>query len=91
MDTEQLSQLMLEFIETRDGDYDDEWYASPRDFASVILSDFAEYLGFTLTVPPYTRRKTKPEISRSELLKQLLPEVEKLFNIHYAKYMEDHK
>ena len=80
MDTEQLSKLMLEFIETQDGEYDDEWYASPRDFAAVVLSDFAKHMGFNLDVPPYVRRKTQPEINREQLLKELLPEISKVLD-----------
>lgn len=75
MDTEQLSKRMLEFIETQDGSYDTEWYASPRDFATVILSDFAQHLGFVLDVPPYVPIKDKPEIDRAQLLKELLPKL----------------
>ena len=48
MNNEELTQKMLEFIETQDGDYFDEWYASPREFASTILTDFAKYLGIGL-------------------------------------------
>jgi hypothetical protein len=79
MDTEQLSKRMLEFIETQDGSYDTEWYASPRDFATIILSDFAQHLGFVLNVPPYVPVKDKPEIDRAKLLKELLPHVQALF------------
>lgn len=80
MNNEELKAKMLEFIETQDGDYDDEWYASPRDFAAVILSDFAKHLGLVLDVPPYVPLKTKPEINRAELLKELMPQVSKLLD-----------
>ena len=89
MDTEQLSKRMLEFIETQNGDYDEEWYASRRDFAAVILSDFAEHLGFVLDVPPYVRVRDKPEIDRNEMLKALLPDVERLFDIHFKQLKEN--
>lgn len=80
MNEEELKTKMLEFIETQNGDYDEEWYASRRDFASVVLSDFAEHLGLTLDVPPYVRRKTQQEINRAELLKELLPHISKVLN-----------
>jgi hypothetical protein len=88
MDGETLMQKMLEFIETQDGDYFDEWYASPREFASTILTDFAKYLGMYLVVPEFVPKLKKPEVDRHELLKKLQPEISKIFEIEYKKMME---
>lgn len=88
MSSEELKAKMLEFIATQDGDYDEEWYASRWDFAATVLSDFAEYLGFVLDVPSYVRRKDTPEINRNEVLKALLPEIEKLFNVEFDRYVK---
>lgn len=85
MTNDDLKDKMLAFIETRDGDYFDEWYASPRDFAATILSDFAEYLGIEMVVPEYIPRKTKPEVDREALLKALMPGILELFDIEYRK------
>ena len=88
MTNEELTQKMLEFIETQDGDYFDEWYASPREFASTILTDFAKYLGMYLVVPEFVPKLKKPEVDRHELLKKLQPEIAKIFEIEYKKMME---
>jgi len=88
MDGEELMQKMLEFIDTQDGDYFDEWYASPREFASTILTDFAKYLGMYLVVPEFIPKLKKPEVDRHELLKKLQPEISKIFEIEYKKMME---
>ena len=88
MTNEEMMQKMLEFIETQDGDYFDEWYASPREFASTILTDFAKYLGMYLVVPEFVPKLKKPEIDRHELLKKLQPEIAKIFEIEYKKMME---
>ena len=88
MNNEELTQKMLEFIETQDGDYFDEWYASPREFASTILTDFAKYLGMYLVVPEFVPKLKKPEVDRHELLKKLQPEIAKIFEIEYKKMME---
>lgn len=85
MTNEELAEKMLAFIATKDSSYDDEWYASPYDFAAVTLSDFAEYLGFALEVPPYMRHKDKTEIDRDELFKQLLPHINDLFDLHFKE------
>lgn len=88
MTNDDMRDKMLAFIETRDGDYDDEWYASPRDFAATILSDFAEYLGIELVVPEYIPRKTRPQVDRQELLKALMPGIRELFDVEYKKMDE---
>ena len=88
MTKDELREKMLAFIDSRDGDYNDEWYASPRDFAAVTLSDFADYLGVEMVVPDYVPRLTKPEVDRNEILKSLMPEVAKLFNVEFDKYKE---
>ena len=88
MTNDELKDKMLAFIETRDGDYFDDWYASPRDFAATILSDFAEHLGIELVVPSYIPRKTKPQVDREALLKALMPGIRDLFDIEYKKLNE---
>ena len=80
---------MLAFIETQDGDYDDEWYASPRDFAATILSDFSGYLGLELVVPEHVPQLKKPEIDRNAMLQALLPEIQKLFDLKYSEYIKE--
>lgn len=92
MTDDELRDKMLAFIETRDGDYFDEWYASPRDFAATIMLDFAAYLGLELVVPEYVPRKTKPEVDRHELMKALMPGIRELFDLEYKKRVEgEHK
>jgi hypothetical protein len=88
MNEEELKAKMLAFIDTQDGDYNDEWYATPRDFAATILSDFSGYIGLELVVPEHVPQLKKPEIDRNAILQSLLPEVQKLFNIEFKKYEE---
>ena len=85
MTDEELQAKMLAFIETQDGDYFDEWYASPRDFAATILSDFAEHLGLEMVIPEYVPQLKKPEIDRNAMLQSLLPEIQRLFNVAYKE------
>ena len=86
MTEEELKAKMLDFIDTQDGDYNDEWYASPRDFAATILSDFSDYIGLELVVPEHVPQLKKPEIDRNAMLQSLMPEIQKLFNIEFKKY-----
>jgi hypothetical protein len=89
MNEEELKAKMLAFIDTQDGDYNDEWYASPRDFAATILSDFSEYLGLELVVPAHVPQLKKPEIDRNAILQSMLPEINKLFDIKYKEYTKE--
>jgi hypothetical protein len=89
MTNEELRDKMLAFIETQDGSYDDEWYASPRDFAATILTDFAEYLGVEMVVPEYIPQLKKAVVDRNELLKALMPGILELFELEYTKRTGD--
>ena len=88
MTEEELKAKMLAFIDTQDGDYNDEWYATPRDFAATILSDFSDYIGLELVVPEHVPQLKKPEIDRNAMLQSLMPEIQKLFNVEFKKYEE---
>jgi len=85
MTKEELRDKMLAFVETQDGSYADEWYASPRDFAATILTDFAEYLGVEMVVPEYIPQVKRAVIDRNELFKTMLPEITRLFDVEYTK------
>ena len=91
MTEEELKAKMLAFIETQDGDRDDEWYASPRDFAATILSDFSRYIGLELVVIEHVPQLKKPEIDRNAMLQSLLPEIKNLFDIEFKKYTKEEK
>ena len=88
MTPDELTEKMLAFIETHDGEDMDDWYATRRDFASTVLSDFAEYLGLELVVPDYIPQLKQPEIDRNELFKSLMPQICTLFEIEYNKAKE---
>ncbi len=82
---EDLLTKMLAFIELQDGDSFDEVYATQREFAAMVLTEFAEYLGANLVVPAYVPQLKKPEIDRNAMLKALLPGITALFNMEYDK------
>ena len=88
MTPDELTEKMLAFIETHDGEDMDDWYATRRDFASTVLSDFAEYLGLEMVVPDYIPKLKQPEIDRNELFKALMPQICTLFDIEYKKAKE---
>lgn len=91
MTNEELVEKMLAFIDAQDGEELDEWYSTHRDFAAGVLLDFAQHLGLELVVPEYIPRKTKPQVDRAELMRALLPEIERLFDLKYDKLMNEVK
>lgn len=91
MTNKELVKKMLAFIETQNGDYFDEWYASPRDFAATILDDFATYLGLEMVIPEYVPQQKKAEIDRQALFNSVMPEVLELFNMAHVKYLKEQK
>jgi hypothetical protein len=84
-----IQEKMLAFIETRDGESMDEWYATDRDFASTVLTDFAKYIGVELVVPDYVPQLKKPEIDRNALLKAMMPKILEIFNMEHAKHTKE--
>lgn len=89
MTNQELVEKMLAFIESQDGEYFDEWYATGRDFAAKVLLDFSQYMGLELVVPEYIPRKDKPTVNREELLRELLPHIQAVFNMEYDKRMKE--
>lgn len=80
---------MLIFIEAQDGEGLDEWYATQRDFAATILSDFCKHIGVEIVVPDYIPQLRKPEIDRNALFKAMMPDITRLFNIEYNKAKDE--
>ena len=89
MTNEELRDLMLAYIETQEGSYDDEWFASPRTMAALILTEFAEYLALEMVVPEYIPQVKKEVIDRNELFKAIMPDITRLFDIEYSKRMQE--
>lgn len=93
MEANELIKEMLAYIDTQDGDILDEWYATPRDFASVVLQGFAEHLNIELFVPEYvptkTRNAAQEAIDRRKVYESLLPEIERLFGLKYREIKEE--
>ena len=85
MNEEELQAKMLAFIETKDGYFFEEWYATPRDFAATILDDFAQHLGLEMVIPEYVPQLKKAEIDRNAMFQSLLPEIQRLFNVAYKE------
>lgn len=95
MDKEELAQKMIEFADTQDGDMFDEWYATAREVATAVLTDFAKHIGVEVAIPDYVPVKTRQEVNlekqRKEIFREMLPELEKLFNLRYKEITEKNR
>jgi methyltransferase-like protein len=87
MTNEDLARLMQEFVDKQDHSRCDEFYGTDREFAAMVLEDFAESLGIALTIPqiPRKRREISLELTRQALLNEMLPDVERLFNLKFKE------
>ena len=92
MDKEELAQKMIEFVNAQDGEICDEWYTTERDIADLVLGRFAEHIGLEVVIPNYIPVKTRKEVclekERKEIFREMLPELEKLFNLQYKAIAE---
>jgi hypothetical protein len=85
VDKDELARLLQEYVDKQDHSYCDEFYGTDREFAADVLEDFAESLGIALTIPqiPRKRREISLEITRQALFNEMLPDVERLFNLKF--------
>lgn len=92
MDKEELAQKMIEFVNAQDGEMCDEWYTTDRDIAEIFLGRFAEHIGLEVVIPNYIPVKTRTEVciekERTAIFREMLPELEKLFNLQYKAIAE---
>jgi methyltransferase-like protein len=85
VDKDELARLMQEFVDKQSHSYCDEFYGTDREFSAMVLESFAESLGIALTIPqiPRKRREISLEITRQALFSEMLPDVERLFNLKF--------
>jgi hypothetical protein len=84
MTEEELKTKMLEFIDKQDHTYDEEWWCTPRTLYAGIMKEFGVHVGIDLAVP-HQDRTPPPDVDRNAMLKELLPEIQKAFNVAYKE------
>jgi len=84
MTEEELQANMLEFIDKQDHTYNEEWWCTPRQLYAGIMKEFCLHVGIDLAVPRQDRTPP-PDVDRNALLKELLPEIQKAFNVAYKE------
>ena len=89
MTEEELKAKMLEFIDKQDHMYDEEWWCTPRTLYAGIMKEFGIHVGIDLAVP-HQDRTPPPDVDRNAMLKELLPEIEKMFNVEYKAHEFPH-
>lgn len=87
MTKEELKAKMLAFVDKQNHDYSEEWWCTPRELYEGVMQEFAAHVGIDFAVP-HKDQTSPPDVNRAALLRELLPEIEKTFNLTYAKYKE---
>ena len=84
MTEEELKSKMLAFIDQQDNTYEEEWWCTPRTLYAGVMKEFAIHVGIDFAIP-HKDITPPPDVNRHEMLKALLPEIQKQFGIMYNK------
>jgi len=84
MTEEELKTKMLDFVDKQDHTYNEEWWCTPRQLYAGIMKDFAIHVGIDFAVP-HQDRTPPPDVNRAAMLRELLPEIQKMFNLTYKE------
>ena len=90
MNEEELKVKMLAFVDKQDHTYDEEWWCTQRQLYAGVMKEFAAHVGIDFAVP-HQDRTALPDVNRNAMLKELIPEILKMFNIAHEKYLTETK
>lgn len=88
MDAEELKAKMLAFVDQQDNSYEEEWWCTPHALYRGVMNEFAAHLGIDFEVM-YKEKTPPPDVNRHEILKALLPEIEKRFGLKYGNQTKE--
>jgi hypothetical protein len=74
----QLADMIVAFVEKKDGDTWDDWSGTQRDYASVIMTDFAEFIGLDIVIPEHKPVMTDRQVDKKKLLEEMRNEVDRM-------------
>lgn len=75
---QQLADMIVAFVEKQDGDTWDDWSGTQRDYASVIMTDFAEFIGLDIVIPEHKPVMTDRQVDKKKLLEEMRNEVDRM-------------
>lgn len=75
---QQLADMIVAFVGKQDGDTWDDWSGTQRDYASVIMTDFAEFIGLDIIIPEHKPVMTDRQVDKKKLLEEMRNEVDRM-------------
>lgn len=75
---QQLADMIVAFVEKQDGDTWDDWSGTQRDYASVIMADFCQFIGLDIIIPDHRPVMTNAQVDKQKLLEEMRNEVDKM-------------
>lgn len=73
-----LADMIIEFVEEQDDGMFDSWSGTQRDYASVIMTDFAKFMGLELVIPEHKPVMTDAQVDKQKLLEEMRSEVDRM-------------
>lgn len=73
-----LADMIVAFVEKQDGNMWDSWSGTQRDYASVIMTDFAKFMGLELVIPEHKPVMTDAQVDKQKLLEEMRSEVDRM-------------
>jgi hypothetical protein len=75
---QQLADMIVSFVEEKDGDTWDGWSGTQRDYASVIMTDFCQFIGLDIVIPDHRPVMSNAQVDKQKLLEEMRSEIDKI-------------
>ena len=74
----QLADMIVAFVEAQDRDTWDDWSGTQRDYASVIMTDFAKFIGLDIVIPEYKPVMTDRQVDKQRVFEEMRTHLERM-------------
>lgn len=74
----QLADMIVSFVEEKDGDTWDDWSGTQRDYASVIMTDFAKFIGIDIVIPEHKPVMTDRQVDKQRVFEEMRTHLERM-------------
>ena len=75
---DQLADMIVAFVEKQDGDTWDDWSGTQRDYASVIMTDFAKFIGLEIVIPEHKPVMTDRQVDKQRVFEEMRTHLERM-------------
>lgn len=74
----QLSDMIVDFVGAKDGNMWDSWSGTQRDYASVIMADFAKFIGLDIVIPEHKPVMTDCQVDKQRVFEEMRTHLERM-------------